>query len=217
MGIFSCWEDKQRPKSLLKRMTTAHRPTWHAVLGGENQGGNVLAANSVVRVRDLPQQLNLKVRKPEQKISESLKPAARYSDQNRNEEKIAGALILNEAFQGLEVIKFNDADADEGSKLSKKRMRVDEDSSSEDTSDEEDLMRELAAIKAEKAKEEEEELRKKSIHHNPLLSDVSIHRRWDEEVVFRNQAKFDQQMEKRFINDVVRSDFHKRFMSRYIK
>merc|ERR1739838_659084 len=215
MGIFSCWEDKQRPKSLLKRMTTAHRPTWHAVLGGENQGGNVLAANSVVRVRDLPQQLNLKVRKPEQKISESLKPAARYSDQNRNEEKIAGALILNEAFQGLEVIKFNDADADE-------------DSSSEDTSDEEDLMRELAAIKAEKAKEEEEELRKqaqeeetetmkKSIHHNPLLSDVSIRRRWDEEVVFRNQAKFDQQMEKRFINDVVRSDFHKRFMSRYIK
>lgn len=44
-----------------------------------------------------------------------------------------------------------------------------------------------------------------------------LKRRWDDDVVFKNQSKNEPKVQKRFINDTVRSDFHKRFMDRYIK
>ncbi len=48
--------------------------------------------------------------------------------------------------------------------------------------------------------------------------DFSVKRRWDEDVVFRNCAKQeDREKKPRFINDAIRSDFHKRFMDKYIK
>ena len=44
-----------------------------------------------------------------------------------------------------------------------------------------------------------------------------LKRRWDDDVVFRNQAKDEPKAKKRFVNDTVRNDFHKKFMSRYIR
>ena len=39
-------------------------------------------------------------------------------------------------------------------------------------------------------------------------------RRWDDDVVFKNQARGteDKNKKKEFINDMLRSDFHKKFM-----
>ena len=97
--------------------------------------------------------------------------------------------------------------------------------------DEEDetaaLMRELEKIKKEraeaKAKEEreraaeEEEQREIDVARgNPLLNkaDFTMKRRWDDDVVFKNQASGteDRNKKKEFINDMLRSDFHKKFM-----
>lgn len=60
---------------------------------------------------------------------------------------------------------------------------------------------------------------------NPLLnaagaaaSSGRLKRRWNDDVVFRNQARSEpDQSRKRFINDTVRNDFHKRFMNKFIK
>jgi len=57
---------------------------------------------------------------------------------------------------------------------------------------------------------------------NPLLSSTEIvsgkvKRRWNDDVVFRNQAKGEPSTKKRFINDTVRNDFHKRFLNKFIK
>ncbi len=58
---------------------------------------------------------------------------------------------------------------------------------------------------------------------NPLLglggatADVAIKRRWDDDVVFRNQTRGEVKAQRRFINDTVRSDFHRRFLERYIR
>ncbi|KAF7845744.1 hypothetical protein BT93_L0841 [Corymbia citriodora subsp. variegata] len=111
----------------------------------------------------------------------------------------------------------------------------DSDSSSEDESDEEDetaeLMRELEKIKREraetKAKEDaekaakEEEAREADIAYgNPLLNAkaFNVGRRWDDDVVFKNQARgTEQKTKKEFVNDLLRSDFHKKFMSKYIR
>ena len=46
---------------------------------------------------------------------------------------------------------------------------------------------------------------------------VQVKRRWDDDVVFKNQARTEPKQQKRFINDTVRSDFHRRFLDRYIK
>eukprot|EP00918_Siedleckia_nematoides_P023054 GHVU01049647.1.p1 GENE.GHVU01049647.1~~GHVU01049647.1.p1 ORF type:complete len:122 (-),score=25.65 GHVU01049647.1:1094-1459(-) len=48
-------------------MTTAHRPTWHSALGGENQSGNKLQGGTKgVSVKDQRGHLTLKTRKPGQ-------------------------------------------------------------------------------------------------------------------------------------------------------
>uniref|UniRef100_A0A8C1H095 CWC15 spliceosome associated protein homolog n=1 Tax=Cyprinus carpio carpio TaxID=630221 RepID=A0A8C1H095_CYPCA len=47
----------------------------------------------------------------------------------------------------------------------------------------------------------------------------SVKRRWDDDVVFKNCAKGvdESRREKRFINDTLRSEFHKKFMEKYVK
>jgi protein CWC15 len=102
-------------------------------------------------------------------------------------------------------------------------VNSDEDSEDETTA----LLRELEKIKKERdavqAKENakraaiEEEQREIDIARgNPLLNaqDFTIKRRWDDDVVFKNQARGteDKNKKKEFINDMLRSDFHKKFM-----
>ncbi|KAL1912054.1 complexed with cef1p [Sporothrix stenoceras] len=112
----------------------------------------------------------------------------------------------------------------------------DDDSSSDDDSDDEDetaeLQRELEKIKRERAEKREREEREKEAAEaeererdiargNPLLNkpDFTIKRRWDDDVVFKNQARGtdDKGKQKEFINDLLRSDFHKRFMNKYVR
>ncbi|CAK4034335.1 Cwf15 Cwc15 cell cycle control [Lecanosticta acicola] len=113
-----------------------------------------------------------------------------------------------------------------------------EESESEDEDDEEDesaeLMRELAKIKAERAeaaakaaaeqaKKDEEQREKDIALGNPLLNphkeEYGVKRRWDDDVVFKNQARGTEARgkEKRFVNDLLRSDFHRRFMDKYVR
>ncbi|KAI9038022.1 uncharacterized protein KD926_011360 [Aspergillus affinis] len=105
-----------------------------------------------------------------------------------------------------------------------------EDSSEDDSDDDEDeaaeLMRELEKIKKERQQQkekeeqeraaEEEEQREVDIARgNPLLNsqDFNLKRRWDDDVVFKNQARgTENRGNKEFVNDLLRSDFHKRFM-----
>ncbi|ESO98936.1 hypothetical protein LOTGIDRAFT_114228 [Lottia gigantea] len=114
---------------------------------------------------------------------------------------------------------------------------VDEDED-EDSSDDEDdtaeLLAELQKIKKERAAErakqeserkvEEERIRTENIlKGNPLLNqsekqDFKVKRRWDDDVVFKNCAKGEEDKKtKGFINDTLRSQFHRKFMEKYVK
>ncbi|KAG7342469.1 Cwf15/Cwc15 cell cycle control protein [Nitzschia inconspicua] len=113
-----------------------------------------------------------------------------------------------------------------------------DDNSDDDDDDEDDeaaLQAELAKIRAEreaakrkeeekKAAAEEEKMEEAALLGNPLLasdnelsSSGRMKRRWNEDVVFRNQAKGEPEVKKRFINDTVRNDFHKRFLNKFIR
>ncbi|XP_051552454.1 protein CWC15 homolog [Myxocyprinus asiaticus] len=119
----------------------------------------------------------------------------------------------------------------------------DSDSGSDSDDDTAALLAELEKIKKERAEEqerkereqkaEEERIRMENIlSGNPLLnlagqqqqqpqtqSTFSVKRRWDDDVVFKNCAKGvdESRKEKRFINDTLRSEFHKKFMEKYVK
>ena len=94
-----------------------------------------------------------------------------------------------------------------------------------------DLLAELNKIKKERAmqdakreaeqKAKEERIRIENIlHGNPLnsKSEFKVKRRWDDDVVFKNCSRGDlDNKEKPFINDTLRSEFHKKFMEKYIK
>lgn len=68
---------------------------------------------------------------------------------------------------------------------------------------------------ADKAAKEQEQREFDIARGNPLLnsSDFGVKRRWDDDVVFRNQGRgTEDKKDKEFVNDLLRSDFHKRFM-----
>ncbi|KAI9773616.1 MAG: complexed with cef1p [Geoglossum simile] len=71
-----------------------------------------------------------------------------------------------------------------------------------------------------KAAEAEEQREHDIARGNPLLNaqDFHVRRRWDDDVVFKNQARgTEDKRKKEFVNDLLRSDFHKRFMSKYVR
>lgn len=111
-----------------------------------------------------------------------------------------------------------------------------DDDSDSDSDEEVALQAELAKIRAEReavrTKEAEEQqikdeanMEEAALMGNPLLAstegggaDGRLKRRWNDDVVFRNQAKGEpDQNKKRFINDTVRNDFHRRFLNKFIR
>jgi protein CWC15 len=106
-------------------------------------------------------------------------------------------------------------------------------SESEDEDDTAALYAELAKIKAERAAEkarqeaEAEAKNRDERDHalatgNPLLNsgpkDFTVKRRWDDDVIFKNQSRgVDEKPKNRFVNDMLRSDFHKKFLNKYVK
>jgi hypothetical protein len=57
------------------------------------------------------------------------------------------------------------------------------------------------------------------VRGNPLLNPTSftVKRRWDDDVIFKNQARGELKTAKRFINDTIRNDFHRKFLNKYMK
>ncbi|EQK99083.1 Cwf15/Cwc15 cell cycle control protein [Ophiocordyceps sinensis CO18] len=114
----------------------------------------------------------------------------------------------------------DESDADDG------------DGDSDEDDDDAELQRELERVRRErdeKKKQEEaaraqqdNEARERDIAlGNPLLNkqDFSMKRRWDDDVVFKNQARGTEEKgkKKEFVNDLLRSDFHRRFMGKYVR
>ena len=134
---------------------------------------------------------------------------------------------------GGDVDNHADGDSD-SSKDDLDASSDEEDESSDDEDDEAALQAELAKIRAERdavkqqqaeeeAKLEEAKLEEAALLGNPLLAGDGLDmtgkfkRKWNDDVVFRNQAKGEPEVKKRFINDTIRNDFHKRFLNKFIR
>ncbi|GAA5803568.1 Pre-mRNA-splicing factor Cwf15/Cwc15 [Helicostylum pulchrum] len=136
-------------------------------------------------------------------------------------------------------------EAERLAKLDKEDSEQESDASSSDSDDSDDdsddddnaaeLLATLQRIRQERAEEKERQEREareeqqtekeqEAMEGNPLLNigqekrDFSVKRRWDDDVIFKNQARgLDDKPKKRFVNDMLRSDFHRKFLHKYIQ
>mmetsp|Transcript_39163 Transcript_39163/g.60998 ORF Transcript_39163/g.60998 Transcript_39163/m.60998 type:complete len:232 (-) Transcript_39163:33-728(-) len=224
-------------------MTTAHRPTWNSAIAGgtTNSGGNFVAQTTKINNRDAASFTTLKVRQASQAAPNERGSRKEYRDDLERREKkarderagISEPAVDEQAAKrrkeertiAIENNPFPE-DADDAGPPSPSEKSDAEDDEDEDT---EELMRELAKIKAEREQEEKrkkEEQRKlderarrdEIMLGNPLVSgsSVSLKRSWDDDTVFKNQARTAPKEKQRFINDAVRSDFHRKFLNKYV-
>ncbi|KAH7145213.1 Pre-mRNA-splicing factor Cwf15/Cwc15 [Fusarium sp. MPI-SDFR-AT-0072] len=225
-------------------MTTAHRPTFDPARGKEALRGpayhqRLLPAHTQLKYRQAGQGGDAD--EPTRDLAAELlaAEAAHFTKKN------GAPALIDDADEDDETSVSNGAkralpSADgEGEDLEAKRRRIlaetrdidaddseeDDDDDSEDDEDSDDdsdaeLQRELDR-EAERLKEEEEARERDIALGNPLLNkqDFNMKRRWDDDVVFKNQARGteDKGKKKEFVNDLLRSDFHRRFMSKYVR
>jgi protein CWC15 len=185
-----------------------------------------------ISVRDLKKELEFREKKAKGLVTNDV--SMRIGAVPEDEEVPARA---ETAFDPEDENNYDDEDEDLGG--------ADEDDDEEDEEDDDDDEEELLRQELEKIRREREEERKRQEEEealmqgigmqrggvpvtaeqrfvgafmaNPLEARAGVKRRWDDDVVFRNQAKDESAPKKRFINDTIRNDFHLKFMKRYIK
>ncbi|KAL3848071.1 hypothetical protein ACJMK2_018953 [Sinanodonta woodiana] len=220
-------------------MTTAARPTYDPARGGQGKGESDLSSLSKqYSSRDLPAHTRLKYRQEGQGTADELRSRdfrreleererSSKEKRDRNRESSSSSSNSSSKRPRLEQIPAANLDADDP---------VDDEDEEDDSDDEDEtaaLLAELQKIKKERAQEmarmeaekkvEEERIRTENIlKGNPLLNqekvEFKVKRRWDDDVVFKNCAKGEEDKKKSlFINDTLRSEFHKKFMEKYIK
>lgn len=219
-------------------MTTAHKPTWHPAVGGASQGGwRYHAPRMQYSNRDMAAETKLKTRQigqsnPDEVDARDLKKELLDREAKHfkkvHDDKVRQGLIKdtplesNKMLKNIDFSKFDDDDDTDSD---------DSDDESDNEDDEElELQRELERIKKERedekrrkeAEEQEEQLEMQNeeiLQGNPLLnaSTFTVKRRWDEDCVFKNQSRSEKKVVKRFINDTIRSDFHRSFIRKYMK
>jgi protein CWC15 len=217
------------------KMTTAARPTFEPARGGQGRNEKDLSAISrQYSSRDLPGHTKLKYREHGQGTVEEVRSRdfrKELEERERDSKGSRGPRTSDHKRLKLDQVPAASLDADD--------PLDEEDSDSSDSEDDmESLLAELNKIKKERAmdqakkeiekRQEEERIRMENIlSGNPLLThysagaaktDHKVKRRWDDDVVFKNCARSEPEKKTSvFINDSLRSDFHKKFMEKYVK
>ncbi|KAG9306221.1 hypothetical protein G9A89_016125 [Geosiphon pyriformis] len=219
-------------------MTTAARPTFDPARGHDNKAPTLqyssrdLAAHTKLKYRQTGQLTQAEL--GEIDLKQELLKSEREHFEKRRKKESGFTEETDEAFAERR-LKFLEQtavlDADDSDDDNEDGDSADSDSDDDDEEDDTaELLRELEKIKKERAEERErqelakreadEEQRQQEIATgNPLLhKDFSVKRRWDDDVIFKNQARgVEDTPKKRFINDTLRSDFHRKFMNKYVK
>ncbi|KAF9529752.1 Pre-mRNA-splicing factor Cwf15/Cwc15 [Crepidotus variabilis] len=150
--------------------------------------------------------------------------------------------LLQEA---MEMDKDDDDEEEDEKDKKMSDDESEEESDEEDEDDTDELLRELEKIKRERAEEkarlESEEAAGAAASReaeiataNPLLNlaaalgqspgvnttvpgTFQVKKRWDDDLIFKNQAIDQKQGQGNFVNDLLRTEFHKKFMAKFIK
>ena len=122
----------------------------------------------------------------------------------------------------LETIQESVVEEDKSLSISMS-MEKEKEKGRENTSEYEKIRKMREEEKKIKDQENSDKLKKQAeeqlLMGNPLVnvSGYSLKRKWYEDTVFKNQSKNEPKTQKRFVNDTVRSDFHRKFLSKSIQ
>ncbi|XP_044539789.1 spliceosome-associated protein CWC15 homolog [Gracilinanus agilis] len=228
-------------------MTTAGRPTFEPARGGRGKGESDLSQLSKqYSSRDLPSHTKIKYRQttqdaPEEVCNRNFRRELEERERVASREKIRNC-PTREHTTSSSVSKKPRLDQIPAANLDADEPLTDEDEDFEEESEDDDttaLLAELEKIKKERAEEQarkeqeqkaiEERVRMENILSGNLLLNLTgpsqpqanfkVKRRWDDDVVFKNCAKGVDELkkDKRFVNDTLRSKYHKKFIEKYFK
>eukprot|EP01061_Rhynchopus_euleeides_P031984 TRINITY_DN53017_c0_g1_i1.p1 TRINITY_DN53017_c0_g1~~TRINITY_DN53017_c0_g1_i1.p1 ORF type:complete len:189 (+),score=49.98 TRINITY_DN53017_c0_g1_i1:62-628(+) len=188
-------------------MTTAHRPTFSAARATDTPGGNRLSVGSQhLAARNLPGELTLKYR------GDLKGGRAAVPQDSKKEQKPTEKLEAMKRDADVALESSDDESEDSEAELQRELQRVQKERQAA-------AQRKQEADAEKKRKEAEEE----ALTSNPLMDlsgsggDQTTKRRWDDDVLFKNQAYDEPEHKRRFINDTIRNDFHRKFLERYMK
>lgn len=221
-------------------MTTNHRPTLESKRGKEES-----ISNTIFHSRALPQHTSLKYRSDIRKPKVDRKVGKRAVEELKrdllqDEDKLNGneqSRVIMNGGDGSESVSINSGDSDNEESIinddnEKNTESVSEYSSSEDESEDEtaQLMEELAKIKKERQAEKEKQKLQKSIDSsktsNPLVqvsdtplsnNEFKVKKGWRDSTTFRRQHSEPKDDDEKFTNDTLNSDFHQKFLSKYVR
>eukprot|EP01035_Chromulina_nebulosa_P019830 gene19830-25778_t len=176
-------------------MTTAGRPTYFSKVGSGNP--NLGIRSNHVSGKDQTAHTKLKFRQSGQNNPDDINKRHLKEELDIKEKELSGNVSGSTTNKPL----LTDEVDNKISKLDKPKLLTNE---QEELELQEQLRRDGAA------------------KGNPLLhiskdESAKLKRRWNDDVVFRNQAKDEPEHKKRFINDTIRNDFHRLFLNRYFK
>ncbi|PPQ98354.1 hypothetical protein CVT26_013610 [Gymnopilus dilepis] len=203
---------------------------------GQTSQGEVKKRDLRAELLAAEQEARNKKRKAEGKPIEDAAPEQQVDEEANKRRK-----LLQEA---LELDKDDDDDEDE--KEEKDEDSSEEEDSDEEEDDTAELLRELEKIKRERAEEKARLEREQSesaaasreaeiATANPLLNlaaalgqspagvnttvpgTFQVKKRWDDDLIFKNQAMNQKPAQAGFVNDLLRTEFHKKFMAKFIK
>jgi protein CWC15 len=223
----------------------AHMPTYYPTKGRENDTGTKIisrrdqAAHKKLKYRSMGQASSAELgdreailsklqAKEEKELSKKEKAIVKVIQEEKSVNTGGNNnLLLTDGSVATIAGKYDDADdEDKGNGDDDGFDSSSEEESDDDEDDEAELQAELERIRAERAaekkKKEEEAAQEQAINANPLMNggedgSARVKRRWNDDVVFKNQAKEEPAKKGRFINDPLRSDFHRAFMRKYLK
>ncbi|KAF9047488.1 Pre-mRNA-splicing factor Cwf15/Cwc15 [Panaeolus papilionaceus] len=164
----------------------------------------------------------------------------------QDEESNKRRKLLQEALEMDKDDDSDEEEDKEGSQKDKDEEEDSEEEDSDEEDDEAELMRELEKIKreraAEKARQDAEQNASAAADReaeiataNPLLNlaaalgaqtpglsttapgTFQVKKRWDDDLIFKNQAMDQKTNQNGFVNDLLRTEFHRKFMSKFIK
>uniref|UniRef100_A0A182Q6D1 Protein CWC15 homolog n=1 Tax=Anopheles farauti TaxID=69004 RepID=A0A182Q6D1_9DIPT len=211
----------EKDLSALSKQYSSRDLPGHTKLKYRDQGQNT---SEELRNRDFREELEKRERDNKQGKGSAVPAAARRALEQGSGSSASGSSTKRQKLDAPQNLDADDPVESENS---------DSDSDEDDTAA---LLAELNKIKQERAAEtakkerskqqEEERIRMENIlSGNPLLNysstakaEMKVKRRWDDDVVFKNCARSEPEKKaNQFVNDSLRSDFHKKFMDKYIK
>ncbi|EED79473.1 predicted protein [Postia placenta Mad-698-R] len=221
-------------------MSTAHRPTWEPAQAKDVKGGS-----RQFSARDMAAHTKLKFRQPGQTsvdevVKRDLRADLLLAEQAAREKKRKAEGKPPLAVENASTAAGQDDESNKRRRLLQEALELDKDDDDEEKSDKNDmgdkdedndeddddddddededdtaeLLRELEKIKRERAEEKERQEREQS------ASATAAREAEIANLIFKNQAMSARDKDKasgKFVNDLLRTEFHKKFMAKFIK